>query len=526
MTGSSSPPEERRGLARASALVAAGILTSRLLGFLRQRAVAHVFGTSAWGDVLAAAFRIGNVAQNLLGEGTLSASFVPIYGKLVGAGERGEATRFARVTLGALLLVVAAVSIAGVVLARPLALLVAGGLPAADVERTAALVRLVVPMTATLVVGAWALGVLTTHRSFFLPYAAPSLWSLAQIAGLWALSSRSDDLGWLAQGLALSALAGAVLQVLVLLPAARARLGRIAPLLALGDARLREAAARLPAVLAGRGVMQLSGLVDSLLVSFAGGGAVAALGYAQTLYLLPMSVLGTGEAAALLPEVAREAGRGGDAARDAKLRELVTGSLRRVAVLGVPVAVALSLFGGEIVGLLLHTGRFDAGATALVVPLLAAYGGALLANAFGRVLASGLLALGDTKAPARFAVARVAWSTAVALALLPPLGALGVVVGAASAGWLEMLLLARALRARAGASGLGALPFARLAALGVVVAAAGLGARRATEGLLASVPLRSLAVLSSFGVAFVAAVVGLRLLPLGALLRRRRAPRA
>ena len=63
-------------------MVTAGIVLSRLFGLVRQRVVAHYFGTSAFADVLAAAFRIGNITQNLLGEGTLSASFIPVYARL------------------------------------------------------------------------------------------------------------------------------------------------------------------------------------------------------------------------------------------------------------------------------------------------------------------------------------------------------------------------------------------------------------------------------------------------------------
>ena len=77
---------------------------------VRQRVVAHYFGTSAFADVLAAGFRVGNITQNLLGEGTLSASFIPVYAKLRAQGKTREATHFALSSLGLLLVTSAAAS--------------------------------------------------------------------------------------------------------------------------------------------------------------------------------------------------------------------------------------------------------------------------------------------------------------------------------------------------------------------------------------------------------------------------------
>ncbi|HSN85232.1 MAG TPA: lipid II flippase MurJ, partial [Thermoanaerobaculia bacterium] len=76
-------------------VVAAGILMSRVLGLLRERVIAGYFGLGPHADVLRVAFRAPNVIQNLLGEGTLSAAFIPIYSRMVEEGRREEAGRFA-----------------------------------------------------------------------------------------------------------------------------------------------------------------------------------------------------------------------------------------------------------------------------------------------------------------------------------------------------------------------------------------------------------------------------------------------
>src|SRR5262249_24345699 len=128
-----------------------------------------------------------------------------------------------------------------------------------------------------------------------------------------------------------SALVGAALQLAVLLPAARALVGGLRHRIDTADPSVREAVQRLPAALAGRGVIQLSGLVDMSLVGALGrAGENAVFNYAQPLSLLPMSLLGTGEAAAQLPAMAGETAQEDVALRHAALRARLGASLARI----------------------------------------------------------------------------------------------------------------------------------------------------------------------------------------------------
>lgn len=499
----------------------AGIFLSRIFGLVRQRVVAHYFGTSVFADVLAAAFRVGNITQNLLGEGTLSASFIPVYAKLRGEGRGRDAVRFALAALGLLAVAVAVISAIGIAAAPWLSWLIAAGFDAQKLERTARIVRIVFPMTGLLVLSAWGLGVLNAHRRFFLPYAAPVVWSLAQIAGLviagsW-LGLRGDAL---AEALAWSALAGAAMQVLLLFPAARRALGSLRPRFDTKDPAVGEATRRLPGAIAGRGVIQISGLVDNLLVSFLGTGAIAVFGYAQTIYLLPMSLLGTGEAAAALPEMARDTADEDRARRDAALRARLGASLARITTLTIPATAAFVLLGRELITLFFQGGSFDRGDTVRVEPILAAYGVAMLGNASGRVLGTTCFALGDTKTPARYALYRVLVSTALALALMRPLGVVGVVLGAVTAGWVEAVALALRVRAAIGGLGLAQVRIGRIALLAVVSVAAGLGARAALPASIEPTVIGAAVVLAAFGAAFLITARVLGLFSLRSLARR------
>ncbi|WP_437616487.1 murein biosynthesis integral membrane protein MurJ [Sorangium sp. So ce834] len=515
-------PEAAPSAARSSAMVTAGIILSRLVGLIRQRVTAHFFGTSELADVIAAAFRAGNITQNLLGEGTLSATFIPVYARLRAAGDARRAAHFALSALGLLLVAAAAASLLGVLAAPWLSFLVAAGFDEDKLASTTRVVRIIFPMTGLLVLSAWGLGVLNAHRRFFLPYAAPVAWSAAQIAGLLAcgawLGMRGEPL---AEALAWSAFAGAALQLALLLPSARALLGGLAPRLDAKDPSVREAAGKLPAALLGRGIIQVSGLVDTLLVSFLGAGANAAFNYAQTIYLLPMSILGTGEAAVALPEMARDTAEADVARRNEALSRRLGASLARITVLTAPATAVFLVFGRELITLLLQTGTFDRASTARVEPLVGAYGLALLGNAAGRVLITASFALGDTRTPARYALYRVLVSTAVALLLMRRLDVLGVVLGAVIAGWVEAIALALRVRREIGGLGLDQIRIGRVAALTAVSVGCGAALRAALPEAIAATPWGAALILAGCGGAFAVAAPALGLFSLRSLLRRR-----
>ncbi len=502
--------------------VTAGILASRVFGLVRQRIVGHYFGIGAFADVIVAAFRVGNIAQNLLGEGTLSASFIPVYARTRAAGLRSEATHFALTALGFLLLAVGVASAVGVALAPVLARLIAPGFEGERLALTTGAVRVLFPMTGLLVLSAWGLGVLNAHRRFFLPYAAPAAWSAVQIGALVAFGEGLGRRGEpLLAVLVWSALAGAVVQLLVLLPAVRALLGELRPRLDRADPRFREAVARLPNALLGRGVLQLSGLLDIALVSFFGTGAQATMNTAQMIYFLPMALLGTGEAAATLPDMASDMAEADVALRNGRLRARLGASLARVTTLTVPATLALAVFGGEIIRVCLQSGKFDEAATERVRQVVLVYALALLGNASARMLTTTAWAIGDMRTPARYALWRVAVSTACSLVLMQWFEVVGVVLGAVVAAWVETFALGWKLRKQIGGLGLEHVPFARIAALGAASVAPALLVKWALPAAFERTFVGSSLVLAAFGGGFALAAPALGLLGLGALLRRR-----
>ena len=205
---------------RGSMLVAAGILLSRIAGLLREVAISGYLGVGATADVFKAALRIPNLLQNLLGEGVLSASFIPVYSRLL-ERDRRDAQRLAGAILGLLIVAMGVLIVAGVLLARPLTILITPGFSGERLDLATDLLRIMFPGIGFLVLSAFCTGILNSHRQFFLSYVSPVMWNLAQIAFVVTAGIvGASDVG-IAEALAWGVLVGGILQVGVQVPAVR-----------------------------------------------------------------------------------------------------------------------------------------------------------------------------------------------------------------------------------------------------------------------------------------------------------------
>ena len=485
MTPPASDDEPSDRLARASSAVGTGILLSRVAGLLREKLLAYHLGTGLGAEAFRAALRIPNLLQNLLGDGVLSGAFVPTYARMVRDGREEDAGRLAGAVASLLVLVTGLLVVVGVVFAGPITRVLTPGFPvgSAKAELTVTLVRIITPSLGFLVLSAWSLGVLNAHRRFFRAYVAPVLWNATIIVFLSVAATLGATELDLARAVALGALVGAVLQFLSQLPAVlksvptlRMRLGRSVP-------GLREVVRASGGVIAGRGIVQLSAYLDLVVASLLAAGAVAALGYAQVLYLLPVSLFGMSVAAAALPDVALARPH-----ERVRLVAEVERGMARVATFVVPTIAIYLVLGEQVVTLLFGGGAFGPAATRQVAIVLAAYSLGLLATTQSRLLQSTLYGLDDTSTPARIAAVRVGVATVAGVALmlvldayrwgddgivrvadmglassaaraslesLHRLGAVGLALGASLGAWTEWILLRRAVARRAARPHLG-----------------------------------------------------------------------
>ena len=509
-------PESSAGGGRQAARVAAGILLTRVLGYVRERVFAYYFGNdSIPADAFRAALRIPNTIRSLLGEGTLLGSFIPVYAALHERTDKSGARALAGAILGLLVLGSGMLALLGIALAPAITTVLAKGFDEPRRQLTISLVRILFPMTGLMVISAWCLGILNTHRRFFLPYAAPALWNIAGIvamvtAGTW-LANRAlpldAQLHRLSLALAWGTVAGSVLQIAVQLPVCWRLLRGIPLRFSTAPEGVRAVIVAWLPLLLGAGVAQFSGLIDTLLGSFTGPGGVSALGYAQIVQLLPISLFGVSVTAVSLPELAREAL---GAAPNEQLRTRIAVGFRRIVYFVVPSSLAFIALNREIIGALYQTGRFTADATALVGNVLAAYGVGLVGQATVKLFASGFYAMRDTRTPVKIAASSLVVSTGLAWLLMRWIGAPGIALGSSLGAFLNTSLHLYHLSGRIGTVLRGpdwrAFGIALLGA--ALAAAAGVGGAQLVTGL-GPVP-RGLLVLAIFGVVYGALTLALK----------------
>jgi putative peptidoglycan lipid II flippase len=478
------PPKSARKPRAAAFLVGAGIFLSRIAGLVRTRVFAHFLGNSPAAGAFTAAFRIPNFLQNLLGEGVLSASFIPVYSRLIAEGEAELAARVAGIVASLLSLAVSVVVLIGI-LATPFMIFVVGGFKGEDRQLTIQLVQIMFPGVGLFVLSAWCLGILNSHRLFFISYVAPVFWNAAMIGTLLIFGGKESQNSLVAT-LAWGSVAGAFLQLGVQLPFIFLR--KTADGKSIGHGiffglnlslePVRQVFRSLGPVVVSRGVVQLSAYVDISIAMHLGTAAVSGLGYAQMLYTLPVSLFGMSVAAAELPEMSSALGTIREIHE--KLRLRIIAGKRNIAFFVIPSVCGFLFLGRYIVAALLLTGDFGTQDTLFVWYILVGSTVGLLAATWGRLYSSAFYALRDTRTPLWFALARVMLTGTLGIVFAFPLrpyinnillhslnfatpqlpgiqiglGAVGLTFSAGLAGWIEFLLLRWSLQRRIGSTAL------------------------------------------------------------------------
>ncbi len=428
--------------------VAAGIFSSRIVGLVREVLIGAILGRSFTADAFRTAMRVPNMIQNLLGEGAISASFVPVFAGLVEDENEEESKQLAASILGHLAVVVTLLVGLAVVFARPLVWLVTLGNWSGDrYEWTIELTRITAVGAGLLVIAAFCLGILNSHRRYFLPYAAPILWSGAQIVALLGilifadLGDGSTEVGGsgVRAVLAWSVVVGSALQLAIQWPTVRRLVVGLRPSLTHDD-NVAEVFKRFVPALTARGVVQLSSFIDLALASFLVAGAVATLGMVTPLYLISIGVFGFSVATAELTEISRSG------LVDSAVARRVRIGVRRV-LLPAALVTPILILGSSLVvdGLygwlnrLLPLATLSPDDLTLTAFTLSAFALGLPAAMQARVTQNALFALGDVKGPARISMVRLAVVAVAGFILMIQLDHLAIVSDPLEQGFVSSL---------------------------------------------------------------------------------------
>ncbi len=426
-------------LLRGFATVGGWTMASRILGFLRDIAIAAFLGAGPVAEAFFVAFRLPNMFRRLFAEGAFNMAFIPLFARRLEGEGAGEAKAFAEEAMAALLVALMALTLVAQLAMPWFVLALASGFAAdGKLDLAVAFSRVVFPYILFISLAALFSGVLNAFGRFAAAAAAPVLLNLILIAAMILGAAAGRDIGW---ALAWGVLAAGVGQLALVAHAARG----LGMTLRLRRPRLTPGVRRLvwlgiPGALAG-GVMQINLLVGTQVASYFDG-AVSWLWYADRLYQLPLGVVGVAIGVVLLPDLSRRV-RAGDGAGAAQ-------ALNRAAefclVLTLPATVALVAVPELLTAGLFERGAFDAADTRATATALAVYALGLPAFVLQKVLQPAYFSREDTATPLRFAAISMGVNVVVAVGGAPLIGFIAAAIGTTAAGWVNLALLWRGAR--------------------------------------------------------------------------------
>jgi putative peptidoglycan lipid II flippase len=443
------------GVAKAAGVIGGATLLSRLLGAVRDIAIAYFFGAGMVSDAFIAAFRIPNLLRRMFGEGTLSIVFIPTYTEVLYRDGRAEADRLAGSTARLLTLSLVTAAVAGMAAAPYLVHLLAPGF-AASAEKfalTVSLTRIMFPYVVFIGLVALCMGFLNVLGHFAAPALAPVCLNVAMIAAIAVGSFRVNASETLVRWLAVGVVVGGGLQLGLQIPFLirnRLFLWRPSPW---WHPLFKQIGRMLGPMLFGAAVYQINNLVITVLGSMLLQGSVSYLYYADRLLQFPLGIFGIATATAVFPTLARQSVM---KQYDA-MRHSFGNAMRLVFFITIPAMTGLIVLREPIIAMLFQRGAFDDHSMRLTASALLYYGMGLWAFSAVRVVLNLFYAMKDTRTPARIAVLTIAANLIFGIVLMGPMKHDGLALALTLASILNLGLLSMALRRRLGALGLGAI---------------------------------------------------------------------
>ena len=442
-------PSKTARLARTAGLIGIATMMSRVLGLVRDQVLAYLFGAGNAMDAFNVAFRIPNLVRDLFAEGAMSAAFVPTFTRRLTLHGKDDAWRLSNQLVSALLLATGVLVVPGIVLAEPLVGLLAHGYASVPgkLELTATLTRIMLPFLTLVAVAAALMGMLNSLRHFFMPALSPAMFNVAMILSAVALVPVMPRLGFQPiVGLAFGALLGGLGQVAVQCPALYREGYRYRAVLDYRDAGLREVLRLMGPGTLGLAAVQINLLVNMILATGQGTGAVSWLGYAFRLMYLPIGLFGVSIATAAIPDLARHAAR----EELAGMRETISSGLRMMLMLNVPATVGLMSLASPIVAVIFERGSFTSADTAATAAALVFYAPGLLGYSTIKIAAPSFYALRDSRTPVLVSMVSVLVNIGLNVVLVRTIGYRGLALGTAIAAGLNAFILLALLRRRLG----------------------------------------------------------------------------
>ncbi|MBJ6727660.1 murein biosynthesis integral membrane protein MurJ [Geomesophilobacter sediminis] len=385
---------EKKHIARAAGVLGAATMLSRIMGMVRDMVVSHLFGAGLYTDAFFAAFQIPNMLRRFFAEGALTSAFVPTFSEWYTNKGPDEARDLANVCFTVLTIVMAAITLVGIVFSPQIIAVMFPGFATnpEKVSMTIMMNRLMFPYIFFVSMVALCMGILNTVRHFFTPAVSTVFLNASMIVCALTLHQRFRVP---IVALAVGVLVGGVLQLLLQLPVLYRKGFALRPNFDFKHPAVRRIGLLMGPSIFGVGVYYLNITVGSILASLLAQGSVSYLYYAQRLFEFPQGIFTVSVAQAVLPSMSRQAAAGDLEA----LKESLGYGVRLTLFITVPAMVGLLICATPIFSLLFMGGAFDYAKAANCGVALSYYSLGICFVALVRVLVPAFYALKDTKTP-------------------------------------------------------------------------------------------------------------------------------
>ena len=434
MADPESPAEARRSeggsprLARSAGVFGLATITSRILGLARDQVLAYYFGAGDANDAFRIASRIPNLVRDLFAEGAMSAAFVPTFTRVLTLEGRERSWRLASSVINALLIVTGAIVVFGIIFAGPLVRLFASNFNEVPgkIELTIYLTRIVFPFLTFVAVAAVLMGMLNSLGHFFIPALSPAMFNVAVIVMSLALIPVAPSLGMMPITIvAIATLVGGIGQLVIQWPPLREEGFRYRPVLDLKDEGLHRVLLLMGPGTIGMAATQINVLVNSILATGEGTGAVSWLDFAFRLMYLPIGLFGVSIATAATPAISRMV-----AERDfARIRSTLANAIGLMLLLNLPATIGLIVLARPIVAVIFQRGNFTAADSIATAAALQLYAIGLIGYSIVRIISPTFYAVGRSRIPVMVSAGSVVVNIILNVTLVRTLGYRGLALG-------------------------------------------------------------------------------------------------
>ena len=480
--GEGGPPPR---LAKSAGVFGLATITSRILGLVRDQVLAYYFGAGDANDAFRIASRIPNLVRDLFAEGAMSAAFVPTFTRVLTLEGRERSWRLASSVINALLLTTGAIVVLGIFFAEPLVRLFASEFSdvPGKIELTIYLTRIVFPFLTFVAIAAVLMGMLNSLGHFFVPALSPAMFNVAVIVMSLGLIPFSDNIGVAPITIvAIATLVGGVAQLVIQWPPLRGEGFHYRPVLDLKDEGLHRVLLLMGPGTIGMAATQINVLVNSILATSQGTGAVSWLDFAFRLMYLPIGLFGVSIATAATPAISRMV-----AEQDfARIRSTLANALGLMFLLNLPATIGLIVLARPIVAMIFERGNFTAADTIATAAALQLYAIGLVGYSIVRIISPTFYAVGRSRIPVMVSAGSVLVNIALNVTLVRMLGyrglALGTSITAIINASVQLFLLRREIHGLNGSRI--AASFSRVIAASAVMGAVTWGAHALMLGVL------------------------------------------